>query len=83
MDLERFMIETKETLAKILVTQENVVENIKEMKPLCSKIPLMEQGLNNHLTAHDKLKNRILYPIFTGLVIVIGGGFIKYVLHWI
>jgi len=79
-----FMTETAKSLGEIKATQRAMKEDITEMKEQCKEIPTMKQSLTNHLSTHDKLKNRLLYPIFVGICITIAGiagGISKYVLH--
>lgn len=63
-----------------------VKEDIKLVKTNCgvclAKIPLIEQGLNNHLTDHKKhisnLKNRFVYPLMVAVALII----ISLILRW-
>lgn len=74
-----FMNKTAETLGRIEANQANTKEDIIEIKESTIKIPLIEIGLNNHLTAHSNLKRFFIWPIS---VTVITGTILSF-LKWI
>jgi len=64
-----FMITTSEALGRIEATQEDCKRDLETMKTLCVTIPLIERGLNNHLTTHDKISKRLFYPVVVILTV--------------
>lgn len=77
--LLEFMTQTTKSLGRIEAYQETTNKDMAELKVQCDKIPLIEQGLNNHLSSHNRLKNGFMYPVSATLV----AGIILSVLHWI
>lgn len=83
-----FMNSTSKCLGRIEKGQEVEAEErkklqkcIDEVDEKCKRISPIEIGLNNHLKTHDRLQNRLTYP----LLVVVSGGviltIIKYVFH--
>jgi len=69
------------SLAKIeSALDQNDLDHIV-IKANVNKIPAIEIGLNNHLTAHNNLRNYIYYPVTGAAIIGLMGAFAKLVLH--
>ena len=77
--LLEFITETTKSLGRIEAFQEIAQKERSELKIQCDKIPRIETGLNNHLTAHNRLKNLFIYP----LSVSIGSGMVIAFLHYI
>lgn len=78
-ELLDFIKDTSQALGGIQSTLVGVKDDIKELKENCKKIPKLEIGLTNHLSVHDKLSKRFIYP----LSVAVGSGIILGFLHYI
>lgn len=66
-----FMTNMSASLGRIEEAVENTKKDIDEVKSACSKIPTIENGLNNHLRTHDRIKIRFFYPLSVAIVAAI------------
>jgi hypothetical protein len=76
-----FETETTAALARIEEAGKYMTKQIDEMRPKVEKIDLVEQGLNNHLTSHNRLKNYFLYPVAAGVCIVLVLAMLRMIFH--
>ena len=61
--LLEWMTETSKTLGEIEGTVKQNTKMIDELRGACGKLPEIELGLNNHLSTHDKMQNRLWWPL--------------------
>jgi len=77
--LIEFMTETAESLGEIKSSQREIQQDIKDFRPAVDKIPLIEKGLNNHLSSHNALKKYFMWPVS----VAVGGGLILALLRFL
>ena len=70
-----FMQDTVKSLSRIEANQKNLSEDLSEVRQKCTtcftKIPLIEQGLNNHLSSHNNLKAWFVWPVTIAIIGII------------
>lgn len=59
---------------------EQIKGDLKDLKLVTEKIPLIEKGLNNHLQTHDTIRKSIYYPVLLAAIIAVVTLFCKLVL---
>jgi len=77
--LLEFMTDTSKSLGRIEANQENLQKDFDYCRPQIDRIPLIEKGLSNHLTSHNRLRTYFVWPVS----VIVSASIILSFLHWV